>query len=72
MCVWGDYLRYVFEYRSDNRKQTDIELLPKDFVLERSEEKSIPYGDDRWVVKTVKKYDIEQVLREVCRSRSGG
>jgi len=41
-------------------------------ALERSEEKSIPYGKDSWIDKTVKKYGIEQVLKGVGRPRNGG
>jgi len=40
--------------------------------LERSEEKSVPYGDDMWVSKIAKKYKIEQVLRGVGRPKNGG
>ena len=40
--------------------------------LERSEEKSIPYGADTWVDKIVKKYKIEQVLKGVGRPKNGG
>ncbi len=40
--------------------------------LERSEKKSIPYGTDSWVNKIVKKYKIEQVLKEVGRPKKGG
>jgi len=41
-------------------------------ALERSEAKSIPYGRDRWIDTTVKKYGIEQVLKGVGRPRNGG
>jgi len=41
-------------------------------ALERSEEKSIPYGSDTWVNKTVKRFGIEQVLKGVGRPRNGG
>lgn len=41
-------------------------------ALERSEAKSIPYGRDGWIDKTVKKYGIEQVLKGVGRPRNGG
>jgi putative transposase len=41
-------------------------------ALERSEEKSIPYGKDSWIDTTVKKYGIEQVLKRVGRPRNGG
>lgn len=34
-------------------------------ALECSETKSIPYGRDSWIAKTVKKYGIEQVLKGV-------
>jgi len=40
--------------------------------LERSEEKSIPYGADTWVFKIVKKFKIEQVLKGVGRPKNGG
>lgn len=41
-------------------------------VLERAEEKSIPYGRDTWVQRVTKKYGIEQVLRGVGRPKNGG
>ena len=41
-------------------------------ALESSEAKSIPYGRDNWIDKTVKKYGIEQVLKGVGRPRNGG
>ncbi len=41
-------------------------------ALERSEEKSIPYGDSAWVIKIVKKFKIEQVLKGVGRPKNGG
>ena len=41
-------------------------------VLERSEEKSVPFGDSKWINVSVKKYDIEQVLRKVGRPKNGG
>ncbi len=61
-------------------------ILPKDYVallnqpltiaeeesLERSEEKSIPYGTDGWIDRIVKKYNIEQVLKGVGRPKNGG
>lgn len=40
--------------------------------FEKSEAKSIPYGDETWVDRLVKKYDIEQVLRSVGRPGKGG
>ena len=40
-------------------------------ALERSEEKSVPYGKESWIDKTVKKYGIEQVLKGVGRPRNG-
>jgi hypothetical protein len=40
--------------------------------LGRSEEKSVPYGADAWVVKIVKKYKIAQVLKGVGRPKNGG
>lgn len=40
--------------------------------IERSEDKSVPFGRDAWVAKMVKKYDIEQVLRGVGRPRNSG
>ena len=60
--------------------------LPKDYLsilnqplttseedsLERSEEKSVPYGADTWVFKIVKKYKIEQVLKGVGRPKNSG
>ena len=55
-----------------------LELLNKplttseDEALERSEEKSIPFGNDTWVARIVKKYNIEQVLRGVGRPKNGG
>ena len=47
---WFGLELYVFEYRSDDQKQNDIELLPKDFVLERDEGYDGLYSDDPWVV----------------------
>lgn len=41
-------------------------------ALERSEEKSIPFGKDTWVHWVTKKYSIEQVLRGVGRPKNGG
>ncbi|MCD5382150.1 MAG: transposase [Candidatus Pacebacteria bacterium] len=41
-------------------------------ALERSEDKSIPYGTETWVRSTTKKYGIEQVLRGVGRPKKGG
>jgi len=60
--------------------------LPKDYLsilnqplttseedsLERSEEKSVPYGADTWVFKIVKKFKIEQVLKGVGRPKNSG
>lgn len=40
--------------------------------LERSEKKSIPFGDDFWTNSVVQKYDIAQVLRGVGRPKNGG
>ena len=40
--------------------------------LERSDEKSIPFGNDTWVDSIVKKHNIEQVLRGVGRPKKGG
>jgi len=51
-----------------NQPMTTVE----EGVLERSEEKSIPYGKDSWIDKTVKKYGIEQVLKGVGRPKNGG
>lgn len=44
----------------------------KEEALERSEDKSIPYGRDSWIDRTVKKYGIEQVLKGVGRPKNGG
>lgn len=41
-------------------------------ALERSEEKSIPFGKVTWVHRVTKKYGIEQVLRGVGRPKNGG
>ena len=40
--------------------------------LERSEEKSIPYGGTAWIDMIVKRFDIEQVLRGTGRPKKGG
>ncbi|USN87567.1 MAG: transposase [Candidatus Nomurabacteria bacterium] len=41
-------------------------------ALEKSEERSIPFGEEEWVNRKVKKYEIEQVLRGVGRPKNGG
>lgn len=40
--------------------------------IEKSEERSIPFGRDSWINTVVKKYNIEQVLRRVGRPKKGG
>jgi hypothetical protein len=57
-----DYLKLL------NKPLTSVD----EETLERSEEKSIPYGTDAWIHKIVKKYKIEQVLKGVGRPRNGG
>lgn len=37
-----------------------------------SEEKSVPYGNQDWMERVVKKYEIDQVLRGVGRPKNGG
>jgi putative transposase len=37
--------------------------------LEKSEEKSIPFGRDAWIERKVEQYNIEQVLRSVGRPK---
>jgi putative transposase len=41
-------------------------------AIERSITKSIPYGDDRWVSKMVKKFGLEQTLHPPGRRKNGG
>jgi hypothetical protein len=60
--ISNDYLKEL------NRPLT----VPEEEALERSEDKSIPYGREGWVSKVVKKYGIEQVLRGVGRPKKGG
>ena len=62
MHIPGDYLKLL------NQPLTTAE----EEALERSEEKSIPYGKDGWINKTVQKYGIEQVLKGVGRPKNGG
>ncbi|MFM2374712.1 MAG: hypothetical protein RLZZ234_707 [Candidatus Parcubacteria bacterium] len=44
----------------------------EDAALERAESKNIPFGDESWTARIVKKYGIEQVLREPGRPKNGG
>jgi putative transposase len=60
--ISNDYLKEL------NRPLT----VPEEEALERSEDKSIPYGREGWVSKVVKKYGIERVLRGVGRPKKGG
>ena len=57
-----DYLKVL------NQPLTSTEEV----ALERSEEKSIPYGTDSWIKMNVRKFGIEQVLKGVGRPRNGG
>ena len=40
-------------------------------ALERAVEKGVPFGDDNWVGKIVKKFKLEQTLRNVGRPKKG-
>ena len=51
-----------------NSPQTEAE----EAALERSESKGVPYGSDVWMLRTVKKYGLEQTLRSVGRPKNGG
>ena len=51
-----------------NEPQTTLE----EEAIERSEEKNIPFGGDRWMSGIVKKYGLEQTLRSVGRPKKGG
>jgi putative transposase len=50
-----------------NQPQTQSE----EDALERSMEKSVPFGEKSWIRATVKKFRIEQVLRNVGRPQKG-
>ncbi len=54
-----DYLRLL------NKPLTQSE----EEALERSTAKDVPYGNDAWVEKIVKKFGLEQTLRKVGRPR---
>ena len=41
-------------------------------IIDRSIDKSNPYGDDRWAGEVVKKFGLEQTLRGVGRPINGG
>lgn len=67
LAVWStiipkNYLRELHE------PLTNAEIVK----LEKSEEKSIPFGRDAWIEKKVEQYNIEQVLRSVGRPKKGG
>jgi len=57
-----DYLSLI------NEPITSNEIMK----LERSEEKSVPFGKDRWIERIVAKYNIAQILRGVGRPKNGG
>ena len=61
------------EIPSDYLNLLNIPLtIAEEEALERSEEKSIPFGNETWMARVVKKYNIEQVLRGVGRPKNGG
>ena len=51
-----------------NEPQTESE----EEVIERSIVKNIPYGEDQWMSRAVKKFGLEQTLRKVGRPKNGG
>lgn len=51
-----------------NAPQTEAE----EQAIERSTEKNIPFGSERWVSGMVKKYGLEQSLRSVGRPKKNG
>jgi putative transposase len=51
-----------------NGPQTEAE----EEVIERSTEKNIPFGSERWMSGMVKRYGLEQSLRPVGRPKKGG
>lgn len=67
LCDWPitfpkDYLTLF----NESQTATEVEKL------EKSEEKSVPFGGDNWVNRIVTKYNMEQVLRVVGRPKKGG
>ena len=56
----GDYLTWL------NKPQTEEE----EEVLERATAKGTPYGSESWVKKIVKKFSLEQTLRNAGRPKN--
>lgn len=51
-----------------NAPQTETE----EAAIESSEQKNIPFGNDRWQTMMVKKHGLEQTMRGVGRPKNGG
>ena len=67
LCVWPIPVSKTYLYLLNEPISTnEIEKI------EKSEEKSIPFGRNTWINSIVKKYTIEQVLRGPGRPKKGG
>ena len=64
--------KWPFDIPKDYLSIVDQAISNKELErIEKCEEKSIPFGKDPWVDRTVKKYNIEQVLRSTGRPKNG-